>query len=140
MLQRSSYQTLDFYGDQRTKVKTNENASVVVIPTLHRRLGTAELTEFSTVLSSPVIVALAWQNARESGKPNAVLVKLKASILAIWQHFSWKTASISFQCFSFRHWDISSHERLNMLKEFVNCGLEHWGSDTQVVIMKNGFD
>lgn len=30
-----------------------------------------------------------------------------------------------------RHWDISSGERLNILKDFVNFGLEHWGSDTK---------
>ncbi|KAG2400832.1 tRNA-dihydrouridine(47) synthase [Vigna angularis] len=32
-----------------------------------------------------------------------------------------------------RHWDISSGERLNILKDFVNFGLEHWGSDTKGV-------
>ncbi|XP_062597096.1 tRNA-dihydrouridine(47) synthase [NAD(P)(+)]-like, partial [Saccostrea cucullata] len=32
-----------------------------------------------------------------------------------------------------RHWDISSSERFDMLKRFVNNGLEHWGSDTQGV-------
>lgn len=32
-----------------------------------------------------------------------------------------------------RHWDISSNERLDMLRDFVNFGLEHWGSDSQGV-------
>ncbi|KAF6154533.1 hypothetical protein GIB67_028419 [Kingdonia uniflora] len=30
-----------------------------------------------------------------------------------------------------RHWDITSGERLNILKDFVQFGLEHWGSDTK---------
>ncbi|XP_019412634.1 PREDICTED: tRNA-dihydrouridine(47) synthase [NAD(P)(+)]-like [Crocodylus porosus] len=32
-----------------------------------------------------------------------------------------------------RHWDISSSERFDILKNFTNYGLEHWGSDTQGV-------
>ncbi|VDI18331.1 tRNA-dihydrouridine synthase 3 [Mytilus galloprovincialis] len=32
-----------------------------------------------------------------------------------------------------RHWDISSNERFDMIKSFVNNGLEHWGSDQQGV-------
>lgn len=31
-----------------------------------------------------------------------------------------------------RHWDISSSERFQYMKNFVNYGLEHWGSDSQV--------
>ncbi|XP_067868786.1 tRNA-dihydrouridine(47) synthase [NAD(P)(+)]-like isoform X2 [Heterodontus francisci] len=32
-----------------------------------------------------------------------------------------------------RHWDISSRERFEILQDFRNYGLEHWGSDTQGV-------
>ncbi|XP_041010944.1 tRNA-dihydrouridine(47) synthase [NAD(P)(+)]-like isoform X1 [Juglans microcarpa x Juglans regia] len=32
-----------------------------------------------------------------------------------------------------KHWDISSGERLTILKDFVRFGLEHWGSDTKGV-------
>ncbi|XP_010263932.1 PREDICTED: tRNA-dihydrouridine(47) synthase [NAD(P)(+)]-like [Nelumbo nucifera] len=32
-----------------------------------------------------------------------------------------------------RHWDISSGERLDILRDFIHFGLEHWGSDTKGV-------
>ena len=34
-----------------------------------------------------------------------------------------------------RHWDITSGERLGILKDFVNFGLEHWGSDHKGLFM-----
>ncbi|XP_068227113.1 tRNA-dihydrouridine(47) synthase [NAD(P)(+)]-like [Palaemon carinicauda] len=30
-----------------------------------------------------------------------------------------------------KHWDISSNERFDLLKKYVNYGMEHWGSDSE---------
>ena len=36
--------------------------------------------------------------------------------------------------YSIRHWDISSNERFEILRKFANNGLEHWGSDSMVIL------
>ena len=38
-----------------------------------------------------------------------------------------------------RHWDISSTERLEMLRTFTKHGLEHWGSDETGVSRTRNF-
>ena len=32
-----------------------------------------------------------------------------------------------------KHWDISPQERLDIVRDFANYGLEHWGSDDKGV-------
>ncbi len=32
-----------------------------------------------------------------------------------------------------RDWDISGQERFDLLRDYVHCGLEHWGADAHGV-------
>lgn len=38
-----------------------------------------------------------------------------------------------------KDWDISSHERFEIIRKYVNYGLEHWGSDTKGVELTRQF-
>lgn len=38
-----------------------------------------------------------------------------------------------------RHWDITSGERLEMLKNYCSWGLQHWGSDSKGVETTRSF-
>lgn len=38
-----------------------------------------------------------------------------------------------------RDWDITSSERFEILRRFVNYGLEHWGSDTKGKFFRGEF-
>mmetsp|Transcript_26656 Transcript_26656/g.73542 ORF Transcript_26656/g.73542 Transcript_26656/m.73542 type:complete len:590 (-) Transcript_26656:2721-4490(-) len=106
-LQRYSKQAdWDYVG----KVAANQDASIPRVPII----GNGDIFSYKDyeekVLSNPNLVPCAMLGRGALIKP-------------------WLPTEIKEK----RVWDISSSERLGMLKDFVKYGLEHWGSDQQGV-------
>eukprot|EP00055_Hartaetosiga_balthica_P014125 m.75868 g.75868 ORF g.75868 m.75868 type:complete len:606 (+) comp8499_c0_seq2:385-2202(+) len=69
---------------------------------------------------------LSFEDALESKKASGVrgLMIARGALIKPWIFTEIKEE---------RHWDISSRERFDMMKDFVDEGLQHWGCDTHGV-------
>ncbi|XP_069067703.1 tRNA-dihydrouridine(47) synthase [NAD(P)(+)]-like isoform X1 [Pleurodeles waltl] len=132
----------------RTGVQENANLAHKLIPnlkqwgvsliTLHGRskeqrytkLADWEYINHCAALASPVPLfgngdILSYEDANRAMKTDVSGIMIARGALVK----PWLFTEIKEQ----RHWDISSKERLDVLQDFTNFGLEHWGSDTQGV-------
>ncbi|KAK7310590.1 hypothetical protein RJT34_08184 [Clitoria ternatea] len=78
----------------------------------------------SVVGNGDVLSYVDWNNHRTECPELATCMIARGALIKPWIFTEIKEQ---------RHWDISSSERLNIFRDFVNFGLEHWGSDTKGV-------
>uniref|UniRef100_A0AAY4CFK3 tRNA-dihydrouridine(47) synthase [NAD(P)(+)] n=1 Tax=Denticeps clupeoides TaxID=299321 RepID=A0AAY4CFK3_9TELE len=130
----------------RTGVQDKTNIAHKLIPemkkwgvsliTLHGRsreqrytkLADWEYIDVCSKIASPIPLfgngdILSWEDAmraRETGVSG--LMVARGALIKPWIFTEIKEQ---------RHWDISSSERLDILRDFTHFGMEHWGSDTQ---------
>eukprot|EP00760_Papus_ankaliazontas_P038162 PhM_4_TR8895/c0_g1_i1/m.88146/K05544/DUS3; tRNA-dihydrouridine synthase 3 len=83
----------------------------------------ADLTNVPVIGNGDIFSFVDYNDHMQNHKAQAVMIGRGALIKP------WIFDEIKNQ----RHWDISSHERMEMLKRYVSHGLTHWGSDARGV-------
>lgn len=98
-------------NESRRELASFQSDSSTVSPKQHQAavIGNGDVYSFTD-----------WNDALASGELTTCMLARGALIKP------WLPTEIKEQ----RHWDISSEERLNILRDFVKYGLDYWGSDS----------